>query len=113
MDELLALINDAAASHNWPVVAGGVAVLAVLAFHFPEYLTTPDLRKKYDVGLLRQVLTQLAERASTTDTLTADALATLQAAAGDYDFDRLSQHARTLLAGPEALPSFQPETTPP
>jgi hypothetical protein len=29
MDELLALINDAAASHNWPVVAGGVAVLAV------------------------------------------------------------------------------------
>ena len=62
---------------------------------------------------VRQVLTQLAERASTTDTLTADALATLQAAAGDYDFDRLSQHARTLLAGPEALPSFQPETTPP
>jgi len=35
---------------------GGLAVLAVLAFHFPEYLTTPDLRKKYDVGLLRQVL---------------------------------------------------------
>jgi hypothetical protein len=35
---------------------GGLAVLAVLAFHFPEYLTTPDLRKKYDVGLLRQML---------------------------------------------------------
>ena len=35
---------------------GGLAVLAVLAFHFPEYLTTPDLRKKYDVGLLRHVL---------------------------------------------------------
>ena len=35
---------------------GGLAVLAVLAFHFPEYLTTPDLRKKYDVGVLRQVL---------------------------------------------------------
>jgi hypothetical protein len=35
---------------------GGLAVLAVLAFHLPEYLTTPDLRKKYDVGLLRQVL---------------------------------------------------------
>lgn len=29
MDELLSLINDAAASHNWPVVAGGVVVLAV------------------------------------------------------------------------------------
>lgn len=35
---------------------GGLAVLAVLAFHFPEYLTTPDLRKRYDVGVLRQVL---------------------------------------------------------
>ena len=35
---------------------GGLAVLAVLAFRFPEYLTTPDLRKNYDVGLLRQVL---------------------------------------------------------
>jgi sterol desaturase/sphingolipid hydroxylase (fatty acid hydroxylase superfamily) len=34
----------------------GMAVLAVLAFHFPEYLTTPDLRKKYDVGLLRQIM---------------------------------------------------------
>lgn len=29
MDEVLSLINDAAASHNWVVVAGGVAVLAV------------------------------------------------------------------------------------
>ncbi|MGE4079745.1 MAG: hypothetical protein AB7F22_29760, partial [Reyranella sp.] len=35
---------------------GGMAVLAVLAFHFPQYLTTPDLRKKYDVELLREVL---------------------------------------------------------
>ena len=34
----------------------GMAVLAVLAFHFPEYLTTPDLRKKYDVGVLRQIM---------------------------------------------------------
>jgi hypothetical protein len=25
---------------------GGLAVLSVLAFHFPEYLTTPDLRRK-------------------------------------------------------------------
>jgi sterol desaturase/sphingolipid hydroxylase (fatty acid hydroxylase superfamily) len=30
--------------------------LAVLAFHFPEYLTTPQLRQAYDVALLRTVL---------------------------------------------------------
>ena len=28
----------------------------MLAFHFPEYLTTPDLRKKYDVNILREIL---------------------------------------------------------
>lgn len=35
---------------------GVLSLLAVLAFHFPEYLTTPELRKKYDVELLRQLL---------------------------------------------------------
>ncbi|MEW6707878.1 MAG: sterol desaturase family protein [Pseudomonadota bacterium] len=30
--------------------------LGVLAFHFPEYLTTPQLRKSYDVQLMRQVM---------------------------------------------------------
>ncbi len=35
---------------------GGLAVLAVLAFHFPQYLTTPDLRKKYDVAVLREIM---------------------------------------------------------
>jgi len=35
---------------------GVLSLLAVVAFHFPEYLTTPDLRKKYDVEVLRQVL---------------------------------------------------------
>ncbi|MBK7972970.1 MAG: sterol desaturase family protein [Deltaproteobacteria bacterium] len=35
---------------------GALAVLAVLAFHFPEYLTTPELRRKYDVAVLRHVL---------------------------------------------------------
>lgn len=30
--------------------------LGVLAFHFPEYLTTPQLRKSYDVATLRQLL---------------------------------------------------------
>lgn len=30
--------------------------LGVLAFHFPEYLTTPQLRKAYDVDVLRKIL---------------------------------------------------------
>lgn len=34
----------------------GMAVLAVLAFHFPQYLTMPDLRKKYDVSMLREIM---------------------------------------------------------
>ncbi|MFT3665291.1 sterol desaturase family protein [Piscinibacter sp.] len=41
------------------VVALMLAVLCflgVLAFHFPEYLTTPQLRKSYDVAVLRQVM---------------------------------------------------------
>jgi hypothetical protein len=28
----------------------------VLAFHFPQYLTTPELRHKYSVDVLRQIL---------------------------------------------------------
>ncbi len=30
--------------------------LGVLAFHFPEYLTTPELRHSYDVSVLRSVM---------------------------------------------------------
>ena len=30
--------------------------LGVLAFHFPEYLTTPQLRASYSVPVLRQLL---------------------------------------------------------
>jgi sterol desaturase/sphingolipid hydroxylase (fatty acid hydroxylase superfamily) len=30
--------------------------LGVLAFHFPQYLTTPQLRKSYDVDVMRQLL---------------------------------------------------------
>lgn len=30
--------------------------LGVLAFHFPEYLTTPELRRNYDVDTLRTVM---------------------------------------------------------
>lgn len=35
---------------------GILCLLGVIAFHFPEYLTTPQLRKQYSVDLLRQVL---------------------------------------------------------
>jgi len=35
---------------------GILCLLAVLAFHFPQYLTTPDLRHKYSVDALRQLL---------------------------------------------------------
>src|SRR3989442_990057 len=41
------------------VLALGLAVLCVLgvlAFHFPQYLTTPELRRSYDVDTMRRVL---------------------------------------------------------
>ncbi len=41
------------------VFAVGIALLsfmAVVAFHFPQYLTTPDLRHGYDVEMLRKIL---------------------------------------------------------
>ena len=41
------------------VVALSLAILCflgVLAFHFPEYLTTPQLRKSYNVDVMRQLL---------------------------------------------------------
>ena len=60
-----------------------------------------ELAEAADQGALkrvRQTLTGLAERADTPDALPADALAALQAAAADYDFDRLVQHSRALQA---------------
>ena len=41
------------------VIALSLAILCflgVLAFHFPEYLTTPQLRKSYSVDLLRELM---------------------------------------------------------
>jgi sterol desaturase/sphingolipid hydroxylase (fatty acid hydroxylase superfamily) len=41
------------------VIALSLAILCflgVLAFHFPEYLTTPELRKNYSVAVLRVVM---------------------------------------------------------
>ena len=38
------------------VALGGLSLLAVLCFRFPDLLTTPDLRAEYPVPLLRAVL---------------------------------------------------------
>ncbi|WP_372525907.1 sterol desaturase family protein [Piscinibacter sp.] len=41
------------------VIALGLGVLCflgVLAFHFPQYLTTPQLRQSYDVSAMRQLM---------------------------------------------------------
>ncbi|MBC7473007.1 MAG: sterol desaturase family protein [Candidatus Sericytochromatia bacterium] len=41
------------------VIALGLAILSflgVIAFHFPEYLTTPELRQNYSVDILRQIM---------------------------------------------------------
>ena len=35
---------------------GFLCLLGVLAFHFPEYLTTPQLRRQYSVDVLRQAM---------------------------------------------------------
>lgn len=35
---------------------GVLCLLGVLAFHFPEYLTTPQLRRQYSVDILRQAM---------------------------------------------------------
>jgi sterol desaturase/sphingolipid hydroxylase (fatty acid hydroxylase superfamily) len=38
------------------LLLGFLCLLAVVAFHFPQYLTTPELRHKYSVDVLRQLL---------------------------------------------------------
>ena len=38
------------------LVLGILCFLGVLAFHFPQYLTTPELRKSYDVNVIRTVM---------------------------------------------------------
>jgi sterol desaturase/sphingolipid hydroxylase (fatty acid hydroxylase superfamily) len=38
------------------MLLGILSLLSVLAFHFPQYLTMPELRHKYSVDVLRQLL---------------------------------------------------------
>ncbi len=61
-------LNELAESHGelrpgHGMISGVIALalailcfLGVLAFHFPEYLTTPQLRKTYNVDVMRQVM---------------------------------------------------------
>ena len=61
-------LNDLSESHGAlqpgkGMVAGVIALilaalcfLGVMAFHFPQYLTTPELRRSYNVDVLRQLL---------------------------------------------------------
>ncbi len=61
-------LNDLSESHGAlqpgkGMVAGVIALilaalcfLGVLAFHFPQYLTTPELRRSYNVDMMRQLL---------------------------------------------------------
>ena len=50
-------------AHGQGLVSGVIALtlailclLGVLAFHFPQYLTTPELRKSYDVNVIRTIM---------------------------------------------------------
>lgn len=64
LSRLRALLRQAGRLQGPPGKAGGVvalavallAALAVLALHFPAQLSTPELRARYDVDLLRGVL---------------------------------------------------------
>ena len=65
LERLARLLNSHGAlrASAWGLAPGVVglvlsvlSLLAVLAFHFPEYLTTPELRRRYDVQQLRQLL---------------------------------------------------------
>jgi sterol desaturase/sphingolipid hydroxylase (fatty acid hydroxylase superfamily) len=64
VDETASLLQDSGSmKFGDGMIAGSIAftlgllcLLGVIAFHFPEYLTTPELRKQYSVDLLRQLL---------------------------------------------------------
>ena len=38
------------------LILGILCFLGVLAFHFPQYLSTPELRKSYDVSVIRLIM---------------------------------------------------------
>jgi hypothetical protein len=48
------------------LMLAALCFLGVLAFHFPEYLTTPELRKSYNVDVMRLLLFWSARSRSST-----------------------------------------------
>ncbi len=65
---MLEKLNEPTEGHGAPrpgrglisgIIALSLGILCfrgVLAFHFPEYLTTPQLRKSYDVEMMRKIM---------------------------------------------------------
>ncbi|WP_255989927.1 sterol desaturase family protein [Chitinolyticbacter albus] len=49
-------LGKGVASGVFALMLGILCFLGVLAFHFPAYLTTPELREVYDTGVMRQLL---------------------------------------------------------
>lgn len=56
MSEKSFRVGEGRISGYLSIFLGVMSFLAVLCFHFPEYLTTKDLRAAYDVKLLQKVL---------------------------------------------------------
>ncbi|MFK7896404.1 MAG: sterol desaturase family protein [Myxococcota bacterium] len=55
-EEVALKIGEGRLSGVLSIFLGLSSLIAVLCFHFPEYLTTPELRAGYPVDLLRDVL---------------------------------------------------------
>jgi lathosterol oxidase len=55
-DEIELTLGEGRLSGGLSVFLGGLGLMATLCFHFPEYLTTPELRRVYPVEVLRDVL---------------------------------------------------------
>ena len=55
-EEVRLKVGEGKISGSIAIFLGVSCFLGVLCFHFPEYLTTPELRQAYDVELLRDVL---------------------------------------------------------
>lgn len=55
-DEVELKLGEGRISGALSIFLGSLCVVAVLCFHFPEYLTTPELRRVYPVEVLRDLL---------------------------------------------------------
>ncbi|MBL4798265.1 MAG: sterol desaturase family protein [Oleispira sp.] len=50
------VIGDGRLSGYIAVALAVLSLFGVLAFHFPQYLTTPELRQSYDVDVIRHIM---------------------------------------------------------